>query len=260
MNETNTLLYKKYTSHTLFSKGLLKGYVWKVSWRRRETATYWPKVPLTYSAGMLNRGPWGPKPSVWSWFSLRHLISNWNCNSNSNWLCNWPKPSVAPGYIIVCRPPASCGRMHLHQIGPRPQVKVIFRYLRPGAPVSVVHLLIYTGASLNWRLGRGSIYYKFTYVGNNISSLENYVNIRIGNTWAAIDNVVNHMKIWFQIKWDFLQFVVVAVLHWTLRKRKGKKLDGNYTKMLCAVLSKSWMQNPTRQQLFSHLPPILQNI
>ena len=44
-------------------------------------------------------GHWGPKPSVWSWFSLRHLISNWNCNSNSNWL----KLSVAPGYIIVWR-------------------------------------------------------------------------------------------------------------------------------------------------------------
>ena len=64
---------------------------------------------------------------------------------------NWLKPSVAPGYIIVWHPPASCGRTHLHRIQPRPQVKVIFRYLRPDAPV------IYTDASLNWRLGRGSI-------------------------------------------------------------------------------------------------------
>ena len=66
---------------------------------------------------------------------------------------NWLNPSVAPGYIIVWCPPASCGRTHLHRIQPRPQVKVIFRYLRPDAPV------IYTGSSLNWRLGRGSIYY-----------------------------------------------------------------------------------------------------
>ena len=98
---------------------------------------------------------WGTRPSVWSWLSLRHLISNWNCNSNSNWL----KPSVVPGYKIVWHPPASCGRTHLHRIQPRPQVKVIFWYLRPDAPVFAVPLLIYTGASLNWRLGRGSICY-----------------------------------------------------------------------------------------------------
>ena len=96
-------------------------------------------------------GRWGPKPSVWSWFSLRgHPISN--CDWNSNCLkLNWPKPSVAPGYIIVWRPPASCGHTYLHQIQPHPQLEVIFRYLRPDAPV------IYTGASLDWRLGGGSI-------------------------------------------------------------------------------------------------------
>ena len=128
-----------------------------------ESATYWPHIPLTiaallpYSSGLLNRGSWGPKPSVWSWFSLLHLISNWNCYSNSNWL----NPSVVPGYIIVWRPPASCGRMHLHRIQPHPQVKVIFRYLQPDAPVSIVPLPIYTGASLNWWLGRRSIGYNY---------------------------------------------------------------------------------------------------
>ena len=45
-----------------------------MSWRREQTTTYWPKVLLTiaallpHSVGLLNRGPWGPKPSVWSWF------------------------------------------------------------------------------------------------------------------------------------------------------------------------------------------------
>ena len=66
---TNTFLYKKYTSYTLFSKGLRKGcervdvgYVWEVSWRQRQTATYWTQVPLTiaallsHSTGLLNRG------------------------------------------------------------------------------------------------------------------------------------------------------------------------------------------------------------
>ena len=94
-------------------------------------------------------GHWGPKPSVCSW----HLVLNWL----QLWLeLNWLKPSVAPGYIIVWRPPASCGRMHLHRIRPRPQVKVISS---TGCTYFAVLLLIYTGASLDWRLYQGSICY-----------------------------------------------------------------------------------------------------
>ena len=72
-NEHTSL--EKYTSHTFFSKGLRKGcervdigYVWEVSWRRRQTATYWPQVPLTiavllpHPAALLNRGPEGSSP------------------------------------------------------------------------------------------------------------------------------------------------------------------------------------------------------
>ena len=68
-------------------------------------------------------GSWKPKPSVWRWLLLRHLVpncdgnSNCDCNSNrtlpvsnSNSNSNRFKPSVAPGYIIVWHPPASCGR------------------------------------------------------------------------------------------------------------------------------------------------------
>ena len=108
-------------------------------------------------------GSWGPKPSVWRWLSLRHLVPNcdWNsnCDCNSNWTLpasnsNCLKPSVAPGYIIVWHPPDSCGHTHLHRIQPRPQVKVIFWNPRPDAPA-----FCYTGASLNWRLSRGSICY-----------------------------------------------------------------------------------------------------
>ena len=43
---------------------------------------------------------------------------------------------------------------------------------------------------------------------------------------------------------------------WTLTKRLEKKLDGNYTRMLHAILNKSWRQHPTRHQLYGHLPPI----
>ena len=47
---------------------------------------------------------------------------------------------------------------------------------------------------------------------------------------------------------------------WTLTKRLEKKLDGNYTRMLRAILNKSWRQHPTKHQLYGHLPPITKTI
>ena len=40
----------------------------------------------------------------------------------------------------------------------------------------------------------------------------------------------------------------------------GEKLDSNYTRMLRAILNKSWRQHPTKQQLYSHLPSIMKTI
>ena len=59
----------------------------------------------------------------------------------------------------------------------------------------------------------------------------------------------------------FFQAAVVSILlygctTWTLTKRLEKKLDGNYTRMLWAILNKSWRQHLTRHQLYGHLPPI----
>ena len=45
-----------------------------------------------------------------------------------------------------------------------------------------------------------------------------------------------------------------------LTKRLEKKLDGNYTRMLRAILNRSWQQHPTRCQLYGHLPPITKSI
>ena len=62
------------------------------------------------------------------------------------------------------------------------------------------------------------------------------------------------------MKRSFFQAAVVSILLygctiWTLTKRLKKKLDGNYTRMLPAILKKSWRQHPTRHQLYGHLPP-----
>ena len=67
------------------------------------------------------------------------------------------------------------------------------------------------------------------------------------------------------VKRSFFQAAVVSILlygctTWTLTKRLEKKLDGNYTRMLRAILNKSWRQHPTRHQLYGHLPPITRTI
>ena len=47
---------------------------------------------------------------------------------------------------------------------------------------------------------------------------------------------------------------------WMLTKHMEKKLDANYTRILQAILNKSWRQCPTKQQLYGHLPPITKTI
>ena len=67
------------------------------------------------------------------------------------------------------------------------------------------------------------------------------------------------------MKRSFFQAAVTSILlygctTWTLTKRLEKKLDGNYTRMLRAILNKSWQQHPTRHQLYGHLSPITKTI
>ena len=75
--------------------------------------------------------------------------------------------------------------------------------------------------------------------------------------WTAIDRL--------SIIWKSNLAAVVSILlygctTWTLTKRLEKKLDGNYTRMLQAILNRSWQQHPTRRQLYGHLPPITKTI
>ena len=64
------------------------------------------------------------------------------------------------------------------------------------------------------------------------------------------------------MKRSFFQALLYGRTTWTLTKRLEKKLDGNYTRMLRAILNKSWRQHPTptRHQLYGHLPPITKTI
>ena len=67
------------------------------------------------------------------------------------------------------------------------------------------------------------------------------------------------------MKRSFFQAAVASILlygctTWTLSKRLEKKLDGNYTRILRAILNKSCRQHPTRHQLYGHLPTITKTI
>ena len=64
-----------------------------------------------------------------------------------------------------------------------------------------------------------------------------------------------------KMKRSFFQAAILSILlywctTWTLTKRMEKRLDSNYTRILQAIVNKSWRQYPTKQQLYDHLPPI----
>ena len=108
---------------------------------------------------------------------------------------------------------------------------------------------------------------KFTYLGSSVSSTEKDIDIRLTKAWAAIDrlSIIWKSDLTDKMKRSFFQAAVLSILlygctTWTLTKRLEKKLDGNYTRMLRAILNKSWRQPPTRHQLYRHLPPTTKTI
>ena len=127
---------------------------------------------LPHSVGLLNRGHEGPNPlsGTGSHYGILSPIATGTrtvtatrtelClpRTSTNWLT---KPSVAPGYIIVWRPPAPWGHPICTEFNHVHRSRL---YLRLDAPASVAPLLIYIGASLNWRFGLGSICYKVSYL------------------------------------------------------------------------------------------------
>ena len=108
---------------------------------------------------------------------------------------------------------------------------------------------------------------KFTYLGSSVSSTKKDIDTRLMKTWTAIDrlSIIWKSNLTNEMKRSFFQAAVVSILlygctTWTLTKRLEKKLDDNYTRMLRAILNKSWQENPTRHQLYGHLPPITKTI
>ena len=104
---------------------------------------------------------------------------------------------------------------------------------------------------------------KFIYQGSSVSSTEKDIVTRLTKAWTAIDklSIIWKSNLTDKMKRRLLRVAVVSILlygctTWTLTKRLKTKLDGNYTRMLGAILNKSRRQHPTRHQLYGHLPPI----
>ena len=108
---------------------------------------------------------------------------------------------------------------------------------------------------------------KFTYLGSSVSSTETDIDTQLTKEWTVINrlSIIWKSDLNHKMKRSFFQAAIVSILlygciTWTLTKRMEKKVDGNYTRMLRAILYKSWRQNPTKQQLYGHLPPITKTI
>ena len=108
---------------------------------------------------------------------------------------------------------------------------------------------------------------KFTYLGSIVPSTEKDIDTRLTKAWTVIErlSIIWKSDLTDKMKCSFFQAAVVSILlygctTWTLTKRLKKKLDGNYTRMLWAILNKSRRQHPTRHQLYGHLPPITKTI
>ena len=86
-----------------------------------------------------------------------------------------------------------------------------------------------------------------TYLGSSVSSTEKDIDTRLTKAWTAIDklSIIWKSDLTDKMKRSFFQAAVVSILlcgctTWTQTKRLKKKLDCNYTRMLPAILNKSW--------------------
>ena len=146
-----TQFLEKYTFHFIERLGV------RGSWRQNRTATYWPPLywpkPRFFPVLLgCSTGDLGAQP-LWDMFSFPHLVCNWNglqtAQSGVWWLpllgagflyrilsptglvSKTDGISCVLSYIIVQRPPSSCGRHKLHSFNPS-TVKATFYYSSTG--------------------------------------------------------------------------------------------------------------------------------
>ena len=108
---------------------------------------------------------------------------------------------------------------------------------------------------------------KLIYLGSSVSLIETDIDTRLTKAWTA----TNRLSVTWKsdqtdkMKRSFFWAAIVSILlygctTWTLTKRLEKKLDGNYRRMLRAILNRSWRQHPIKQMLYGHLRRITKTI
>ena len=165
MNERTHFFIKIYLSHFI-----RKGWCWLCVRGELETGTDYILTQRFYRdhsstssshwLGCSTVGHLGPKPSVWSWFSLRgHPISNCDWNSTgTDWL--QLTQAVCSTWLYNCLTPTCF--LWAYASAPNSTTSTCLGDIptsSTGRTCLAVLLLIYTGASRDWRLGPGSICY-----------------------------------------------------------------------------------------------------
>ena len=92
---------------------------------------------------------------------------------------------------------------------------------------------------------------KFTYLGSSVASTEKDIDTRLTKVWTVINrlSIIWKSDLTDKMKRSFFQAAVASILlygctTWTLTKRLEKKLDGNYTRMLRAILKRPGGNTP----------------
>ena len=107
----------------------------------------------------------------------------------------------------------------------------------------------------------------FKYLGSYMQSTEKYINIRLAKSWVAFNDI---HSIWksrqpAKMKRNFFRATVEYVLiygyvSWILTKALDKRLNGNYTRMLRAILNRSWKDHPNNKEIYGNIPDICTSI
>ena len=101
--------------------------------------------------------------------------------------------------------------------------------------------------------------------GSFLKLIDKFINWdrhQLAKAWTDINRLLVILKLALtdKMKRSFFQAAVMLILLYGCTKRMEKKLDGNYTRTLWAILNKYWRQHSTKQQLYGHLPPIIKTI
>ena len=165
-NDEWTHFFRKiYFSHFILKRVDI-GYVWEVSWRRGQTATYWPQVPLTIAALFLILLGCSTRVLRAQALCLALTLTTASCPQLRLELELWLQLELNSACFELQLTQAVCGTWLYNYLIP-----TCFMWAYVSAPNSntstgqgdifnwmhLFLLLIYTGASINWQLGRGSI-------------------------------------------------------------------------------------------------------